>query len=127
MTHPNKPEGYSSLEALFSELGGLLGTVLSRTVRILRLLWDIQMQVLNAVGLPELVTDSLDQYAALALNLARDRAALEAIRDKLARNIKTEPLYDTDLYRRHLEAAYHTMWQRHQRGEPPKGFTVEKT
>ncbi|MEE8284463.1 MAG: tetratricopeptide repeat protein, partial [Alphaproteobacteria bacterium] len=83
--------------------------------------------LLNAVGLPELVTDSLDQYAALALNLARDRDALEAIREKLARNIKTEPLYDTDLYRRHLEAAYHTMWQRHQRGEPPKGFTVEKS
>ena len=51
MTHSNKPDGNSALEALLSEIGGLLGTVLSSITRILRLLWDIQMQLLNAVGL----------------------------------------------------------------------------
>jgi predicted O-linked N-acetylglucosamine transferase (SPINDLY family) len=80
--------------------------------------------LLNAVGLPELVTHSLDEYRDLALALARDPTSLAGIREKLAVNLKTQPLYDTDLYRRHLEAAFETMWERYQRGEPPKGFSV---
>ncbi len=80
--------------------------------------------LLSAVGLPELVTDSLEEYEALALKLARDEGRLTGIRTKLAGNIKTYPLYDTERYRRHLEAAYETMWERHQKGEPPAGFSV---
>ena len=33
--------------------------------------------------------------------------------------------FDTDRYRRHLEAAYATMWQIWQRGEKPRSFAVE--
>jgi hypothetical protein len=30
-----------------------------------------------------------------------------------------------DRFRRHIEAAYVTMWERWQRGERPQGFAVE--
>ena len=80
--------------------------------------------LLSAVGLPELITSSLADYEALALKLARDPAQLAAIKDKLARQRTTYPLFSTERFTRHLEAAYTTMWQRSQRGEPPQSFAV---
>ena len=79
---------------------------------------------LHAVGLAELVTGSLTEYEALALELAHDRDRLQAIRRKLAANRLTHPLFDTDRFRRHIEAAYATMWDIWQRGEPPRSFAV---
>jgi predicted O-linked N-acetylglucosamine transferase (SPINDLY family) len=81
--------------------------------------------LLHAVGLPELVTENLEEYAALALKLAKDRRLLGEVRAKLARNRSTAPLFATDLFRRHIESAYQTMWQTWQRGEPPRAFAVE--
>jgi len=80
--------------------------------------------ILRAAGLPDLVAGSLAEYEALALKLARDADALAAIRTRLAGNRATCPLFDTDRFRRHLEAAYVTMWKRSQRGEPPASFAV---
>jgi len=81
--------------------------------------------LLHAVGLPELVTDSLADYETLALRLAQDAALLGAVKAKLAQNRATHPLFDADRFRRHLEAAYITMWQRCRRGELPESFAVE--
>jgi predicted O-linked N-acetylglucosamine transferase (SPINDLY family) len=79
---------------------------------------------LRAVGLPELVKNSLAEYEALALKLAREPELLSSIRAKLARNRNTFPLFDTARFTRHIEAAYVTMWERAQRGEPPESFAV---
>jgi predicted O-linked N-acetylglucosamine transferase (SPINDLY family) len=81
--------------------------------------------LLNAVGLPELVTQNLDDYEALALRLAGDATLLGTIRDKLAQNRDTDPLFDTDRFRRHIEEAYVRMWETWQRGEAPESFAVE--
>jgi predicted O-linked N-acetylglucosamine transferase (SPINDLY family) len=81
--------------------------------------------LLNAIGLQELITRSLVDYEALALRLARDRKALAEIRTALAQSCKTYPLFDTSRFRRHIEAAYVTMWQRYQAGELPAHFAVE--
>jgi predicted O-linked N-acetylglucosamine transferase (SPINDLY family) len=81
--------------------------------------------LLQAGGLPELITYSPEEYEALALRLATDPELLRGVRRKLAANIGTAPLFDTDRFRKHIEAAYRQMWDRHQRGEPPIGFTVE--
>ena len=62
--------------------------------------------LLHAIGLPELVTHSLADYEALALQLAANPARLSALRARLAVNRMTAPLFDTDRFRRHLEAAY---------------------
>src|SRR5262249_12388749 len=69
----------------------------------------VAASLLHAVGLPELVTDSLAEYEAKALWLARERTPLSKFRAKLARNQSTCPLFDTDLFRRHIEAAYMKM------------------
>jgi predicted O-linked N-acetylglucosamine transferase (SPINDLY family) len=80
--------------------------------------------LLHAVGLPELVTHSVENYEALALHLARDPAALAALKQKLVRQRDRHPLFDTDLFCRRIEAAYVTMWEIWQRGEAPRGFEV---
>jgi predicted O-linked N-acetylglucosamine transferase (SPINDLY family) len=84
----------------------------------------VAASLLNAIGLPELVTTSLEDYEALALKLARDPALLASIKAKLTANRLTTPLFDTERYTRHLEAAYTTMWQRAQNGEAPESFDV---
>ncbi len=65
--------------------------------------------LLHAVGLPELVTQSLSDYEALALRLARDPRRLAELRERLAAARGTAPLFDTDRFRQHLEAAYREM------------------
>jgi predicted O-linked N-acetylglucosamine transferase (SPINDLY family) len=85
----------------------------------------VAASLLNAIGLPELVTTSLDEYEALALRLARDGSLLQSIRAKLAQNRLCYPLFDTQRFRRHLEAAYVTAWEIWQRGERPRSFRVE--
>lgn len=80
---------------------------------------------LKAVGLPELITQTLEDYEVLALKLARDPALLAATKAKLAGQRLTAPLFDTARHTRHLEAAYTTMWQRSQAGEPPEAFKVD--
>jgi predicted O-linked N-acetylglucosamine transferase (SPINDLY family) len=84
----------------------------------------VAASLLSAHGVPELITQSLDEYEALALKLARDSVALTAIREKVARHRDTHALFDTARFTRNLEAAYQTMWERHQRGERPQTFSV---
>jgi predicted O-linked N-acetylglucosamine transferase (SPINDLY family) len=81
--------------------------------------------LLRAAGLPELVTSSLEEYEAKALELARDEPLLEELRGRLARNRTRVALFDSDRFRRHLESAYRTMWETRRRGEPPRTFDVE--
>jgi len=81
--------------------------------------------LLRAVGLPELVTTSLADYEALALRLAREPALFDGYRRRLAGNLETCALFDTDKFRRHIETAYSTMWEIWQCGEAPRAFAVE--
>ena len=65
-------------------------------------------------GPARLVTESLEQYEAAALRLAQNPGELRALRDMLAANRLTHPLFDTARLCRHFEAAYIEMWERHQ-------------
>jgi protein O-GlcNAc transferase len=84
----------------------------------------VAASLLHAAGLSELVTASLAEYEALALQLAQDPDRLAAIRSRLIHNRDTEPVFDTARITRDLETAYMTMWERTQRGEPPERFSV---
>lgn len=65
--------------------------------------------LLRAAGLPELVTENLADYEALALRLAQHPQDLAALKDSLARARTTAPLFDLDRLRRAIEAAYQAM------------------
>jgi predicted O-linked N-acetylglucosamine transferase (SPINDLY family) len=84
----------------------------------------VATSILMALGVPELATPSMEEYVATALRLARTPPELARIRDKIAANRGTTPLFDTGLFTSHLEAAYSRMVEHHRRGEPPEGFAV---
>ena len=81
--------------------------------------------VINAINLPELITSTQEQYESVAIELATDPEKLKIIKDKLADNLATAPLYDTPLFTRHLESAYLTMYDRYQQGLDPEHIYVE--
>ena len=72
----------------------------------------VAASLLGAVGLPELMTENLADYEALALALARDPARLQGLKDRLAQNLPTAPLFDAERFRQGIEAAYVRMVSR---------------
>lgn len=80
--------------------------------------------LLNAVGVPELITYNLADYEALALRLVTSPPMLAEIRRRLESNRSTFPLFDTKRFRQHIELAYIQMWEIYQRGDVPTGFSV---
>jgi protein O-GlcNAc transferase len=85
----------------------------------------VAASLLAAIGLGELVTESAEEFEALAVKLARDPEALEKLRAKLAMNRDKSALFDTDRFRRNIEAAYMHMWERWLAGEKPESFSVK--
>jgi predicted O-linked N-acetylglucosamine transferase (SPINDLY family) len=82
--------------------------------------------LLHAVGLPELVAASADEYERMAVEYASNPARLHAVRERLARNRLTTPLFDTESFVRHLETAYLRMWETFKVGETPHSFSVDR-
>jgi predicted O-linked N-acetylglucosamine transferase (SPINDLY family) len=80
--------------------------------------------LLRAIGLPDLITESLAAYERIALELAASPARLAQLRQRLQSNRSSSPLFMTGRFCRHLESAYAAMHERSQRGEPPASFEV---
>jgi len=79
----------------------------------------VAASMLNAIGLPDLITQSPAGYEVLAMELANNPPKLAEIKVRLEKNKRTRPLFDTALFTRHIEAAYFSMWERYQLGLPP--------
>jgi predicted O-linked N-acetylglucosamine transferase (SPINDLY family) len=84
----------------------------------------VAASLLTAVGLPELIADSAEQFESLAIELAAAPSRLATIKDKLARNRLATPLFDTKLYIGNLEAAYEVMHRRSRDGFRPEHIHV---
>ncbi len=82
--------------------------------------------LVRACGAPELVTGSLDEYAALALRLAQDPDLIAALRRRLTEARDTAPLFDTARYTRNLEAAFTHMIRLGQCGRSPEPFAISE-
>jgi predicted O-linked N-acetylglucosamine transferase (SPINDLY family) len=79
---------------------------------------------LKACGLGDLVQRDLDSYRALAIRLAKDRALLEASRERVRAARNNSALFDTQARVREIESAFIAMHKRALRGEPPLSFSV---
>jgi predicted O-linked N-acetylglucosamine transferase (SPINDLY family) len=112
--------GATAAAALWS--GVPLLTVLGQTF-----VGRMAASMLHAVGLPELIAESLSDYETLALKAATDPVFCASLKQRLARNRGTFSLFDTTRFARHVEDAYGTMWQRCRQGLLPAGFAVDAT
>jgi predicted O-linked N-acetylglucosamine transferase (SPINDLY family) len=84
----------------------------------------VSESLLNALGVPELVTDDQEQYIGLIRHLATDDQARLSIRDRIAANRTTTPLFDTVRFTRHLERAFEMMADRARNGLAPDHIDV---
>ena len=84
----------------------------------------VAASILNAVGLPELVVETSQAYEDLAIDLAIHPEKLRGIKRKLADNLSTAPLFDTQRFTRNIEVAYVEMYRRSQAGLAPEKIDV---
>jgi protein O-GlcNAc transferase len=80
--------------------------------------------ILNAIGLPELITDSLVDYEAKARELAHNCDMMTRLRNTLAANRIKAPLFDTERYVRNFEKALIQMARLHAAGRVPEAFDI---
>jgi len=83
--------------------------------------------LLTAVGLPELITQTEKDYETLILQLANHPEQLTQIRQKLEYNRLSTPLFDTELYTKHLEDGYQQAYQRYFDGKLPKAILCKSS
>ena len=80
--------------------------------------------LLRAIGLEDLITTSVQEYEALAIDLARSPERLAALKERVSQNRETHPLFDGAAYTRALEDAYRSMLERARNGKAPESFSV---
>ena len=84
----------------------------------------VAASLLNAIGLPELITNTQEEYEALAIELALNPHKLADIKVKLAKNRLATPLFDTPLFAKNLENAYIEMHGRYHAGLEPDHIVI---
>jgi predicted O-linked N-acetylglucosamine transferase (SPINDLY family) len=84
----------------------------------------VAASLLNAIGLPELITNTQEEYEALAIELAMNPKKLADIKLKLAHTRLTTPLFDTPLFTKNLESAYTKMYERYQNDLGPDHISI---
>jgi predicted O-linked N-acetylglucosamine transferase (SPINDLY family) len=84
----------------------------------------VAASLLNAIGLSELITNTQEEYEALAIELAINPQKLADIKLKLANNRLSAPLFNTPLFAKNLEAAYIKIYDRYQAGLRPDHILI---
>lgn len=82
--------------------------------------------LLRAVGLPELITTSQEEFEEQAVELANDTERRTALRHRLQQDRLSAPLFDSRAFTRHLEAAYTAIVERQEAGLPPEHIIVPR-
>lgn len=85
----------------------------------------VAASLLKAINLEELIANSQEEFEVKAIEYALDSEALKAVKEKLVNSRHTSPLFDTEAFTRHIEAAFLTMYDRYQTGLPPHSFEIK--
>jgi predicted O-linked N-acetylglucosamine transferase (SPINDLY family) len=84
----------------------------------------VAASLLKAIGVPELIVNSGEDYVNSAVELATNTSEISEIRAKIERSRMTGPLFNTPLFTYHLESAFKTMYDRYQAGLAPARIAV---
>jgi predicted O-linked N-acetylglucosamine transferase (SPINDLY family) len=87
----------------------------------------VAASLLRAVNLPELITATEAEFEDLAVELAHDTERFQTVRQRLQQNRLSAPLFDSQAFTRHLEAAYTAMVERVEAGLPPEHIRIPQT
>jgi len=81
--------------------------------------------MLNAIGLPELITYSEKEYENKAIELANNPNTLKEIKNKLNKNRHTKPLFNTKLFTNNLEMAYLKIYEKYVNNKKPDNIEIK--
>jgi len=76
--------------------------------------------LLNSIGLPELVAASQQEYEDLAIEIGKNPDMIRTLKNKLAENRLSKPLFDVSLFTQNLESAYAKAHERARLMLPPE-------
>ncbi len=112
------PGGVSTADALWAGLPVVLAgaPAIEHPTRV---------SLVAAAGLPELATDSLDDYFAKALGWALDPKGLADLRSRLAAGRSSAPLFDAAGFCRHLEQGLEKAHEAWRSGHIPTDIDVD--
>ena len=85
----------------------------------------VAASLLQAVGMPEIICESVQDLESLAISLARNPALLADLKIKLRQQLSGSALFNTPQYTQHLESAYTHMYAQNQAGQAPEHFGVQ--
>ena len=84
----------------------------------------VSASLLNAIKVPELITENLVDYQETAIYLALNPDKLSMIKEKINKNRLSSPLFDTKLFTKHIEEAYFRMHEININNLPPCNINV---
>ncbi|HEY6457798.1 MAG TPA: methyltransferase domain-containing protein [Steroidobacteraceae bacterium] len=84
----------------------------------------VSESLLNAMGLPELVAHDQDEMVRIAKRIGTEASYRTRLRNKVAANRLTAPLFDTARYARDFESGIEMVVERHRKGLPPAHVDV---
>ena len=85
----------------------------------------VAASLLSAIGLDELITRTNEEYEGLIAELVSCPDRIDEIKEKLHKNIKTKPLFNTKLYTKNFEKALLEVHQISSNGENPRNIVVD--
>ena len=85
----------------------------------------VAASLLTAMEMPELITQTTEEYVLRAIDLAMHPKKTQAIKEKLATNRMSSPLFNSRRFTRDLEAVYREMMERHFLGLSPENIIIK--
>jgi predicted O-linked N-acetylglucosamine transferase (SPINDLY family) len=84
----------------------------------------VAASLLTALGTPELIASTQQDYERLAIELASHPLRLAEMRTRVRNQQKTSPLFDTPRFAQNLESAYTAVHDRYRAGLAPDHISV---
>ena len=84
----------------------------------------VSASLLMALGLPELIASSPQDYVAKAVKIGGDAELRSSLKQRLAAAQKNAPLFDAARFARDIERAYTVMFDRFNAGEKPAPIAI---
>lgn len=79
----------------------------------------VASSLLTELNLPELITNSIEEYESVAISLANEKTKLSTIKKTLELNKLNGTLFNIDLYRQNIEKAYLNMYEKYLNHQAP--------
>ena len=78
----------------------------------------VAASLLNAIGVPELIAGTAEQYEAMAIDFAMNPDKLNNLKKKIHSTSSLHSLFDSNLFVKNIEAAYLEMYKRYLEDRP---------